>query len=231
MKKTKEMRPGALYFFKSMACSNTVYFEALEHAQDFLQLANQHLKAYIMIHEYMLCQDGWVFVGRLKSEKQIRKAYAMKRKRNKKHPKELPVWKIVSEQMRLFIGRYVTKYNSSTGREGGLVKRSYERFYFETKREALQMIKRIRRRIVGLQQAKKMYRAKRGHYKIPKKLGAGGIYLSSKRKKRKDGKSLGLKNLLNLPVFQQFSKKVLPKKINTYVKSTKKLHQTPIPDF
>lgn len=224
------MHPGALYFFKSVACSNTVYFEDIEHTKIFLELANQHLKDYILIHEYMLCKDGWVFVGRLKSEEQIQKSYAKKRERHNKPAKKEAVWKIISEQMRLFIGGYVTKYNASTRREGGLVKRSYERYFFETKREALGIIKRLRRRIVGLQQARKRYRAKKGHYRIPKKFGKGGIYLSSRRDKRRDGKSGDVKNMLDLTVFQHFRKEVLTKRIKKLIKFTKSAHNIPIPD-
>lgn len=228
MKKTKKMRAKCLYLFKSTACSNTVYYEELNHAKNFLQLAQQHLKEYLYIHEYMLCQDGWVFLARLKSEKQIQKAYANKRKKYKKLPKEMPVWKIVSEQIRLFIASYVTQYNQSTGREGGLVKRVYERYYFETKQEAKRVIQGIRRRVIGIQQAKKMYRPKKGHYRIPKKLGKGGIFLSSRRKKRWGGK---VKNILDLSVFQYVRFKLLTKTIKKSILRTKTLHNTPIPDF
>lgn len=221
------MQAGCLYLFKSVACSNTVYFEELDHTKVFLELANQHLKAFLHIHEYMICQDGWVFVARLKSKKQILSAYAKKRKKYKKTAKELPVWKIISEQMRLFIGTYVTRYNSLTGREGVLVKRPYERHYFETNIEAKKMIQRIRRRVVGMCQAKKMYRAIKGHYRIPKKLGKGGIFLSSKRKKRRNGK---VRDSLDLPLFQSIRKKVLPKIIKKCIQHTKSKHNTPIPE-
>lgn len=231
MKRTKKMRAGGLYIFKSIACSNTVYYESLEHTKIFLELANQHLKAYLYIHEYMLCKDGWVFMGRLKSETQIQNAYAMKRKRNKKLPKKLPVWKIISEQIRLFIAKYVTKYNKFTGREGTLVKQSYQRYYFETKREAKRIIQRIRRRVVGLQQGKKMYRAKKGHYRIPNELGKGSIFLSSRREKRwKRVKKEG-GNLSEFPLFQGLTTKVLTKKIKKYIRQTKQAHNTPIPDI
>lgn len=222
------MEARALYVFKSVACSNTVYYENLDHAKFFLELAQQHLKGYIVIHEYMLCKDGWLFLGRLKSEKQIQAAYAKKRKKYNKLPKTLPVWKIVSEQMRLFIGGYVTRYNGSTGREGSLVKRPYERYLFETKESALRMINRVRRRLVGLQQGKKMYRAKKGHYRIPKKLGKGGIYLSSRRSKRKNG---GGRDVLDCSVFQLLSSKVLTKVIEKCVKYTKSAHKLKIPDI
>lgn len=221
------MQEGGLYLFKSLACSNTVYYETLEHTKLFLQLANKYLKDYIYIHEYMLCKDGWVFVGRLKSKARIVEAYDQKRIKNKKTPQTLPVWKIISEQIRLFIGEYVTKYNNSTGREGSLIKRSYERYYFDTVQETKQVIRKIRRRVVGLQQAKKMYRAKKGHYRIPKKLGKGGIFLSSRRKNKR---GVDLRNLLDLSVFQRFRKKVLAKVVKRTVKYTYQAHKTPIPD-
>lgn len=228
MKKSKEMRAGCLYMFKSIACSNTVYFEALDNTKSFLQIANQHLKEYLHIHEYMLCKDGWVFIARLKSKENIQMAYAKKRKKYKKPPKEIAVWKIISEQVRLFIAKYVTHYNAITKREGVLVKRPYERYYFETLSEAKRVIKRIRRRLVGLQQGKKMYRAKKGHYRIPKKLGKGGIYLSSKRRRRVEGE---LRNELELSVFQRVKRKVLTKSIEKRIKFTLNTHQPPIPDI
>lgn len=222
------MKAGGLYLFRSMACSNTVYYEQLTDAQEFLKLAQQHLKEYLYIHEYMLCKDGWIFVARLKSKEQILKAYDTKRARKKKLPKQLEVWKIISEQMRLFISNYVTKYNDVSGREGCLVKRPYQRYFFETVQEAKRMIRRIRRRVVGLAQEKKMYRAKKGHYRIPKKLGKGGIYLSSKRKKGERGR---LRNSLELSILQEFTKKVTPKIMKKHLRLTLKAHNTPIPDF
>lgn len=228
MKKLKKMRPGCLYLFKSMACSNTVYYEQLNDAKQFLVLANQHLKDYLYIHEYMLCKDGWVFLGRLKSKDTINRAYTKKRQRKNKMFKQLPVWKIISEQMRLFIAEYVTEYNGATGREGSLVRRPYQRYCFDTVQEAKRMIGRLRRRVVGLQQAKKMYRAKKGHYRIPEKLGKGGIYLSSRREKRQGGK---VGDLLNMVVFQRLSKKVLAKLVENTKKHYSKKTNTPIPDI
>lgn len=227
MKKTEKMRAGCLYLMKSMACSNTVYFEQLIDTKKFLELANQHLKDYMYIHEYMLCKDGWVFVARIKSAKAVREAYIKKRLKYKKLPKELAIWKIISEQIRLFIAEYVTNYNSRTGRKGVLVRRSYERYYFDTVQEAKMKISRIRRRIVGLQQPQKMYRAKKGHYRIPKKLGAGGIYLSSKRKRRVGVEG---RNLLEFAVFQRITKKVVTKSMKKIIKRTKSAHKPPIPD-
>lgn len=228
MKKTKKMQAGGLYFFKSSACSNTVYFEELDHAKIFLHLAKQQLKGFLYIHEFMLCKDGWGFLARLKSEKNIQKAYRNRCRKYGKLPKELPAWKIISEQMRMFLSEYVTKFNRDTGREGVLVKRPYERYYFETVKEAKRMIKRIRRRLVGLHQGKKMYRAKKGHYRIPKKLGAGGIYMSSKRrKKRGAGKE---RNVLDIAVFQQLKSKVLLKVIKKKIQYTFVAHSTPPPD-
>lgn len=228
MKKTKKMKAGALYLFKSSACSNTVYFEELDHAKVFLDLAQQHFKGFLYIHEYMLTKDGWLILARLKSKKDILQAYTTKCKKYNNLPKELPIWKIISEQVRLFIANYVTKYNASTKREGGLVRRPYERYYFDTVQEAMKMIKRIRRRVVGLEQGKKMYRAKKGHYRIPKKQGKGAIYLSSKRRKKKDGR---LQDLIDLSVFQRLRTKLLAKKLSPLVKHTKYAHNTPIPDF
>lgn len=225
LKKTKEMKPGALYLLKSVACSNTVYFESLMDCKTFLRLANRHLKDYLYIHEYMLTKDGWVILARMKSKSKILEAYRKKRERNEKGPKELPPWKIISEQIRLFISGFVTKYNEGTGREGSLVKRPYERYYFETVKGAKRIIKRIRRRLIGLQQAKKMYRAKKGHYRIPKN--KGGIYLSSKRKKRV---GLRVRGLLDLTVFQQLTTKVLAKGIKKSRKLKKHSPNPKIPD-
>lgn len=228
MRKIKKVRAKATYLFRSIACSNTVYYETLADAKAFLALAQQHLGGYMTIHEYMLSKDGWCFVCRLYSDKKIQKAYAKKRKKYNKAPKELATWRIISEQVRLFLSAYVPDYNQRTGRKGTLVSRSYERFIFDTKREAMRMIKRIRRRVVGMGQPKKKYRAKKGHYRIPKNLGKGAIYLSSRRKKRWDGK---IKNLLEFPLFQRLTNKVLAQKLKKTVKRTKKAHNTPIPDI
>lgn len=228
MRKTKKMQAGCLYLFKSVACSNTVYFEQLSDTQDLLRLAQQHLKDYLYVHEYMLCKDGWIFVARLKSNKQIQSAYAKKRARKGKKPKSLAVWEIVSEQMRLFIGGYVRLYNKSTEREGSLVKRPYERYYFEHVQDAKRMIRKIRRRVVGLQQMNKKYRAKKGHYRIPNKLGKGTIYLSSRRRKVRGGE---VREELDLSLFQRVTNRLLTKKMKKTIKRTKSKHITPIPDI
>lgn len=228
MRKIKKVRGKATYLFRSLACSNTVYFETLDDAKTFLLLAQQKLGAYMIIHEYMLSKDGWCFVTRLQSDEKIQSAYAKKRKKYKKSTNVLPTWKIVSEQVRLFLSEYVTKYNHRTGRKGSLVRRNYERYIFDTKREAMRTIKRIRRRVVGMGQPKKMYRAKKGHYRIPKKLGRGDIYLSSKRRKGRGGR---VSDLLDCSVFQRLTNKVLAKRIRMAVTFTKKCHNTPIPDI
>lgn len=232
MKKTRKMKGGGLYMFVGKACSNTAYFETLEDAKLFLQLAQEKLKNYLYIHEYMLNEDGWCFIARLKSKDQILSTYLGKHGSKLDTDEAIELWRIISERMRLFLCEYVVKYNQRTGREGGLVKRSYERYYFETVSEAKQQIRRMRRRKIGLQQTMKKYRAKRGHYSIPKKQGCGTIYLSSRRKKKwVDRGCEGLREMTEGAVFQLFSSEVVPSILKVMLKDTIKSHQTPIPDI
>lgn len=222
MKKTIYMKAGGLYLFQGSACSNTLYFESLDDAKLFLKLANKKLKKYLYIHEFMLNQDGWVLLARLKSKTKIQQAFSKDNKDS-----SASVWKIISEMMRQFISEYVVKYNRRTGREGGLVRRNYERFFFETVKEAKRTIRKIRKRQVGLQQSLKKYRPSRGQYRISKKMGSGSIFLSSRRRNWKRGE---LRNSSELTVFQIVNPKVARLKLKKHISNTLSLHRTPPPD-
>jgi len=147
------------------------------------------------VYDYIINRDGWMLLVKIHSEKMIA---------DQENKKSLPIWKIISERMRLFLSTFVRVTNNSKGRTGCLVHRSYERIYFESYQEAKELIRKIKNQQIKLYNGRKRYRGLKSHYRISGRLGKGSIFLCSKDLKKGELKKgnagvfdfIGLKNIV-----------------------------------
>lgn len=182
MKTTKEMYPGCLYLFEGEASASSCFIQNEEDAKQFIILSNQYLKDYIKIHEFNLTKDSWIMIITIRSKEKIKKSYLKRREQSKTCDRKndhKKIWKIISEQMRLFLKHYVRTANKRCGREGSLVKEPFKRSYFESIEEAQQHVIELRRQLLKRQQKCKKYRGRKRFYKIAKKKIEGHIFLCS----------------------------------------------------
>ena len=179
MQKVKKIEANNFYVFSGRSNANSCFIEKIIHAKKFLIYANFFLKSYLSIYDYIITKDGWSMVVKIKSSKQIRKS---------SKSEDIEIWKIISEQVRLFLSIFVRVTNKKKGRTGCLVHSGYERFRFESKSEAIEYISRLRKQQVAFYSKKKKYRSLKTHYTIPMKIAKGSIFLCSKdiRKMRKE---------------------------------------------
>ncbi len=182
MIKIKKTVAGGLYIFQGKASGNSSFIEDLHEARQFILSANHYLKGYLKIHEYLLDQHGWVFIVRIHSLKKLRRTLSID-KTDELDPQL--VWRIISERMRILLSNFVKFTNKKQRRTGSKVHSSYERFLFESLREAEAYLEMMRRGKIRLYQSRKKYRAKKSHYKVPKKWGKGSIFINSSVRRRK----------------------------------------------
>ncbi len=186
MIRIKKTFAKGFFLFQGRASANSAFIEDLSEARQFIILSNYYLKGYLKIHEYLLTQDGWCFIVRVHSLSRIQKTLGLD---TKVALDEQMLWRLISERMRILLSTFVKFTNRKQGRTGSKVHSSYERYIFETLIEAESYINNVRKGLINLSQRKKKYRAKKSHYKIPKKLGKGSVFMSS-RKLRKRFKQL-----------------------------------------
>lgn len=170
MKKVTKVEANGFYVFSGRSNANSCFIERLSHAKVFLIYANYFLKEYLTIHEYLINKDGWTMIVKIKSKNTI-----LHFTNQTTHH----IWKIISERVRLFISTFVRVTNKSKGRTGSLVHSEYERYYFDTLKESKEFIDKIRTQQIKFY-SKKKYRGLKTHYKVPKKLGKGSIFLCSR---------------------------------------------------
>lgn len=178
MKQTNETHPLGFYIFESRVSANSNYIENLEEASKLLTYINYYLKDFLVVHDYLISRHGIQLAVKLRSSDEITKAYKVKRKSDKK--KNLDIWKIISERIRLCLSTYVRVINFDRNRTGVLVHSSYRKYYFETKEEAMTHLDKMRKQQVKIYQRKKKYRGSKTHYKIDHSVGKGSIFLCSK---------------------------------------------------
>ncbi len=223
MQRIKKIQAKGFYLLKGEASANSCFIENLREAKLFIKLVNRYLKDYIKVHEYLLTAEGWLLQVTIKRKKKVLAAYKKKKKRRQGIAHYTEVWRIISEQVRLMLAQYVIRTNRMEGRSGSKVKASYERFYFETAREARRFLHRMRNQEIKLRQRKKKYRKVKSHYTISKKEGKGSIFLCLKKlrggnNKRSYRRKIGLKCL----EYRDLSILLLTKKVKSTLKVSKR---------
>jgi len=178
MKRIKKCKAKGLYIFEGRVSANSTYFENKSECKKFLIYANHYLKEVLTIHEFVLTRHGWHMLVRVKHKSKII-TFAEGNIKGAKNQK-IEVWRVVSEQIRLFLSTYVRVVNKFRGRTGVLVHSSYKRFYFEHVAEAQEHINKMREQLLDLSQRNKKYRGKRSHWEITIMQGKASIFLCSK---------------------------------------------------
>ena len=178
MQKLKKIKANGFYVFHGKSNANSCFIEKIIHAKKFLIYANYFLKDYLSIYDYIITKEGWSMVVKIKSKKHLLT----------EEIEGSEVWSIISERIRLFLSTFVRVTNKEKGRTGCLVHSGYERYYFESKNEALDYISRIRKQQIKFYSKKKKYRSLKTHYVISVNNAKGSIFLCSKeiRKLKKE---------------------------------------------
>ena len=219
MRKIKQIGANGFYIFHGEVAANSNFIETLDEAKQFLIYANFFLKDYLTVYEYVITRHEWHMIVKLNSKEDL---LACDTSGEGGEFEDDMVWRIVSERMRLFLSNYVRCVNRMRGRSGTLVHSSYQRYYFETLTEAKTVIDSIRKQSFRFYRRKRKYRGLKKHYKIPRKLGRGSIFLCSRELKKED--KVG-RNFLENQYLNGLEDLVLSNLINLTLKS----HSPPNP--
>ncbi len=175
------MAANHVYLIRGSGVANSPFFETEEDCKLFLQYVDRFLRSYMTINLFQNNCDGWAMIVSTKSTEDIKQAYKERRARSKKCKKTCSyneVWKILSDQVRILLSTYVKATNQKTGRKGGKVRSSYERFVFESPEEAQTMQMLMKKQRYRQQQPCKRYRPARKLHRIRKKLMKSSPFLS-----------------------------------------------------
>lgn len=142
MKKVKKMQANHLYMIRGASTANSPFFESEGDCRLFLELVDRFLGDYLKVGCFQNNRDGWAMIITTRSAVAIKKAYYRRRAQSMKCRKEheyTEVWKMLSDQIRIFLSTYVKATNFRSGRTGGKVRCRFERFIFESEEEAMKM--------------------------------------------------------------------------------------------
>jgi len=173
MKKVKKTLPGNFYIFTSRSAANSNYIESISEAKQLFIYANLFLKGYLKIYDYVITRHGIQMLVRIEKYSRLKELTDI-------DYTESTIWLCISDRMRLFLSHYVKKINRLRGRTGVLVHSNFEKEEFETLLEAKECMHKLRNQVFTYYQRSLKYRGLKSHYKIPKKLGKGSIFLCSR---------------------------------------------------
>jgi len=177
MKKSIKIKPSNVYLFTSRVAANSNYIESISEAKQLFIYANYFMKGYLKIYEYVVTRHGIQMIVKISDAEKLLEIT------NGEYD-ETTVCNCISERMRLFLSHYVRKINKLRGRTGVLVHSNFEKESFDSLADARLCMLNLRNQLVKLYQNKLMYRGLKAHYKIPKKLGNGSIFLCSRELRR-----------------------------------------------
>ncbi len=138
MKNTQTLNPGCIYLFKSLSCGNTCYFETENEIKYFTKIFRSKLKKYIQVLNINISKEGYSLILKIRDKRTILGHYKKEREIVKKSLNMGFInepWRIISEKIRLVHSLFVRFANRQRQRSGVLVKKSYEKIYFENKNE------------------------------------------------------------------------------------------------
>ena len=183
MIKIKEIQANCIYLFSGKASANSIFIESLDEAHEFINSANSRFKNYMKIREYLVTESGWSFICEIESEELILATYLqsrLNRGREYKNPPFEDVWRIMSEQVRHWLSRFIKNCNFSQGRTGGKVHSNYERHLFASVNEAEEYIVAMHAQDLDFGQKKRQYRGNRQYFRVSPKRAKEHVYLCSK---------------------------------------------------
>lgn len=181
MRKIKKMQADHLYLIRGSSVANSAFFEHEDDCREFLALADHYLEEYLTITSFQNNRDGWVMIIATKSAAAIKAAYQVRRAKSKKCKKQFElkeVWRMLSDQIRIFLSRYVKYTNFKTGRKGAKVRHRYERFLFEDEAEALERQDKLAEEYYPLEQPEERYRPTDEQSTLTKEMIGVSLYMS-----------------------------------------------------
>lgn len=199
MKKIKEMQAEHIYLITGASVANSAFFEQEDDCKMFLELADHYLGQYLKITRFQNNRDGWAMIITTKTADAIMRAYKIRRSLSKKCKKEFElkeVWRVLSDQIRIFLSTYVKRTNGATGRIGAKVRHRYERFVFESDAEALETQANLEEAYYPLEQPEERYRPRAEQSTLTKKMIRTSIYMGcAMLKVAENVKKLGMRCL------------------------------------
>ena len=183
MQKLKQIEARGLYIFIGKSSANSSLIETKKEAFEMISSANSRFAGFLRIREHLISQDSWTFICEVEDEETIISTYLSKREasgRKYKLPALTEIWRIVSEQVRNFLSRFVKFCNYERGRTGSLVHSNYERYYFENEEEALIFIAKIHEQNHDFSQYNCTYRPNSKRFHFTRKERIGHVFLCSK---------------------------------------------------
>ena len=183
MKKIKEIEAKGLYVFIGKSSANSSMIESKKEAIELIKSANSRFAGFLRIREHLITQDSWTLVCEVEDEETIISTYLSNREKSAceyKLPPLVEIWRIVSEQVRNFLSRFVKFCNHDRGRTGSLVHSNYERYFFQNEDEALIFIKKIHEQSHDFSQTKYKYRPICKYFYFSKNEKRSNVFLCSR---------------------------------------------------
>lgn len=195
MKQIKKMHSGNIYMIQGECGANSVFFENEGEAKLFLHLVDHYLSEYVEINNFQNSKDGWILIITVRSEEDVFSAYQKRRDLSKKCKPEFKfeeIWQILSDQIRILLSCYVKTTNNKNGRQGGKVKSSYRRYYFENIEEAVEKMNQMESQEVDQCQPRKKYQGDKSLFDFSESQLRDNVYMCC-RKIREGFEVVGLK--------------------------------------
>lgn len=181
MRQIKKMEADHMYVIRGASTANSPFFEKEADCKLFLEYADRFLGDYLCINRFQNNRDGWVMLITTRSAREIKAAYYTRRARSKKCQKAFEyqeIWKMLSDQIRIFLSTFVKATNYLSGRTGGKVRCRYERFIFESEEEAMKLVSMLEREYYAQAQPLKRYRPSKRLHRLTRRLLRTSLYMS-----------------------------------------------------
>lgn len=183
MRQIKKMQANHMYLIRGASTANSPFFESEGDCRLFLELADRFLGNYVTISSFQNNRDGWMMIIVTRSSREIKRAYYLRRALSSKCKKACEykeVWRMLSDQIRIFLSTYVKTTNYRSGRMGGKVRCRYERFVFDNEEEAVALKEMMEREYCLQAQQQRRYRPARKLHRMRKRLIRTSVYVSSR---------------------------------------------------
>lgn len=170
-----------MYMIQGASVANSPFFETEADCKLFLRLADRFLSRYLKINSFQNNRDGWAMIITTRSISDITGAYLERRAKSDKCKKEFEfteVWRMLSDQIRIFLSTFVKATNHQTRRVGAKVRCRYKRFVFESAEEAKAKAESLAKEYYDQAQPRKRYRPSKKLCKLRKRMLRTSLYMS-----------------------------------------------------
>lgn len=166
MRKVKELQGNGFYVLEGVNAANTTFVQDQEEVDQFLVFVNSHFKNYMTIYDYCITPVGWNLLVKINNPQNVLRTYELTQNRRNRPLRHSKVWKIISNQVRMFRSRMTNWTNRKRKREGNASKTVYSRYIFETLEEGVSYIEKVRNRELNLDQPNPKYKVIDSHLSL-----------------------------------------------------------------